>query len=112
MKKQTYILLLFVIISLVSQVNAQQLPVNCELAIPGCTTPNFTVNGTNPTYDYDDFGTGTITNPSNNPQNGNSGCLLTGETVSTFITISIVNAGTLEWSLIGMDASGNPTGNG
>ncbi|MEZ4891139.1 MAG: hypothetical protein R2779_11510 [Crocinitomicaceae bacterium] len=42
----------------------------------------------------------------------NSGCLLTGETVSTFITISIVNSGTLEWSLIGVNAAGNPTNNG
>lgn len=91
----------------------QQLPVNCDLAIPGCTTPQFPVVGTNPPYDVDDFGTGTISNPSTNPAGYNSGCLLSGETVSTFITINIVSNGTLEWSLIGLNqATGNPSGTG
>lgn len=92
--------------------HAQQLPVNCDLAIPGCTAPNFTVNGNNPPYDINDFNSGSITNPSNNPQGVNSGCLLSGETVSTFISITVVNSGTLEWSLIGLNGAGNPSGNG
>ena len=63
----------------------QQAPVNCDLAIPGCSTPGFMINGTNPPYNIVDFQTGSISNPSSNPQGVNSGCLLTGETVSTFI---------------------------
>ncbi len=91
---------------------AQQLPVNCNLAVPGCSTPQFPVVGTQPSYNTPDFGTGTISNPSTNPQGVNSGCLLSGETVSTFITINVVTSGTLQWSLIGLNASGTPSGSG
>ena len=91
---------------------SQQLPVNCNLAVPGCTTPQFPVVGTQPAYNVSDFGTGTISNPSSNPQGVNSGCLLSGETVSTFITINVVSNGTLEWSLIGLTPSGTPSGSG
>lgn len=90
----------------------QQLPVNCNLAVSGCSTPQFPVVGTNPSYNTPDFGTGTVSNPSSNPQGVNSGCLLSGETVSTFITINVVSNGTLEWSLIGLNSSGNPSGSG
>ncbi len=78
-----------------------QFAVNCDLAVPGCTTPDFDITGVQPPYNTPDFGTGTISNPSSNPQGVNSGCLLSGETVSTFITINIVTNGTLEWSMIG-----------
>lgn len=92
---------------------SQQLPVNCDLAIPGCSTPGFQVVGTNPPYNTIDFGSGSVSNPSTNPQGVNSGCLLSGETVSTFITITAVTSGTLEWSLIGINpATGNPTNSG
>lgn len=91
---------------------AQQLPVNCNLAVPGCSTPQFPIVGTQPSYNTPDFGTGTISNPSTNPQNGNSGCLLSGETVSTFITINIVTSGTLQWSLIGLTPAGTPSNTG
>ncbi len=80
---------------------AQQLPVNCNLAVPGCSTPQFAVVGTQPSYNITDFGSGTVSNPSSNPQGVNSGCLLSGETVSTFIEINVVTNGTLEWSMIG-----------
>lgn len=91
---------------------SQQLPVNCDLAVPGCTTPSFPVTGTNPSYDIEDFTTGSISNPSSNPNGSNAGCLLSGETVSTFITINIVTSGVFEWSLIGLDGSGNPSNSG
>ncbi|WP_341906147.1 gliding motility-associated C-terminal domain-containing protein [Fluviicola taffensis] len=82
---------------------AQQLPVNCNLAIPGCATPSFPITGTQPAYNTVDFTSGSVSNPSSNPNGspGNSGCLLSGETVSTFITINVVSNGTLAWSMIG-----------
>ena len=80
---------------------AQQLPVNCNLAIPGCSTPSFGIVGTQPTYNVPDFTSGSVSNPSTNPQGVNAGCLLSGETVSTFITINVVSSGTLQWSIIG-----------
>jgi gliding motility-associated-like protein len=93
------VLFLFTIICQLA--TGQQLPVNCNLAIPGCSTPSFGIVGTQPTYNVPDFTSGSITNPSTNPQGINSGCLLSGETVSTFITINVVTSGTLEWSIIG-----------
>jgi len=85
---------------------AQQLPVNCSLAVPGCSTPSFPITGSNPSYNTVDFGTGTVSNPSSNPGSGNSGCLLSGETVSTFVTINVVSNGTLAWSMIGTTGIG------
>ena len=78
-----------------------QLPVNCNLAVPGCSTPSFPIVGSQPSYNTVDFTSGSFSNPSSNPQGVNSGCLLSGETVSTFITINIVSSGTLQWSMIG-----------
>lgn len=97
MKLQTLIFFLFTIGFTFAQTN----PVNCDLAIPGCTTPSFGITGVQPPENTIDF-TG-ASNPSTNPnpQPGNSGCLLSGETVSTFITISVVQSGTLEWSIQG-----------
>lgn len=92
--------------------HTQTPPVNCELSVPGCTTPEFPISGSNPTVDYEDFTTGGTSNPTSNPQGINAGCLLSGETVSTFITISVSTSGTLEWSLIGINGAGNPTGSG
>jgi len=91
---------------------SQQLPVNCDLAIPGCSTPGFVINGSNPSYNIQDF-PGSVSNPSSNPQGVNSGCLLTGETVSTFINITVVSSGILEWSVIGINPNtGLPSGSG
>ncbi len=97
MRSLIYLLTVF----LVTTLQAQQLPVNCDLAIPGCSTPSFAIVGTQPAYNTVDFTAGSISNPSSNPQGVNSGCLLSGETVSTFITINVVTSGTLEWSIIG-----------
>nr|WP_294861423.1 gliding motility-associated C-terminal domain-containing protein [uncultured Fluviicola sp.] len=99
MKTLLYTLLLFCSFG----IWAQQLPVNCNLAIPGCATPSFNIVGTQPAYNTVDFTSGSVSNPASNPNGspGNSGCLLSGETVSTFITINVVSNGTLAWSLIG-----------
>ncbi|AEA42752.1 gliding motility-associated C-terminal domain-containing protein [Fluviicola taffensis] len=99
MKVLLYFLLLFCSIGA-----SAQMAVNCNLAIPGCSNPDFDITGAQPPYNTPDFGSGTISNPSTNPQGVNSGCLLSGETVSTFITINIVTSGTLEWSIIGLNS--------
>jgi len=91
---------------------SQQAPVNCNLAVSGCSTPQFPIVGQNPPYNTVDFVTGSTSNPSSNPGSGNLGCLLTGETVSTFITINVVSNGTLEWSFVGLNASGTPSESG
>lgn len=97
--KKNSLLVIFFLSCLVAF--GQQLPVNCNLAVPGCSTPQFAVVGTNPSYNITDFGSDTVSNPSSNPQGINSGCLLSGETVSTFIEINVVSNGTLQWSMIG-----------
>lgn len=91
-------------ICILGSVTAQQNPdaVNCSGAVPGCTTPSFDIS-TNNSQNIQDFGTGGVSNPTSNPNGapGNSGCLLSGETTSTFITITAVSSGTLEWSIQG-----------
>ncbi len=74
---------------------------DCNEAVQGCSTPEFEIYPPNSATNNFDFGTGTPSNPSSNPNGGNSGCLLSGETSSTFITITIVSNGTLEWSIEG-----------
>ncbi len=77
-------------------------PNDCVDAVPGCTTPSFGIAPNNPATNIVDFTSGSISNPSINPgSSGNSGCLLSGETSSTFITISVTTSGTLAWSIIG-----------
>lgn len=90
----------------------QQLPVNCDLAVSACSD-QYELVGTNPPYNILDFGTGTVSNPSTNPGTmGNAGCLLSGETVSTFFTIHINSSGNLQWSAIIVDNNGDPIGEG
>ncbi len=98
---KSFSLVALITFSFVANIYSQQLPVNCNLAIPGCSTPSFAIVGTQPSYNTVDFTSGSISNPSSNPQGINSGCLLSGETVSTFITINVVTSGTLQWSMIG-----------
>lgn len=71
-----------------------------------CTQPDFTITSDVTTDLVEDFGSGTGSNPSTNPNAvpGNSGCLLSGETSSTFMLINVVSDGVLEWS-IGSDGS-------
>ncbi|MES2556021.1 MAG: gliding motility-associated C-terminal domain-containing protein [Bacteroidota bacterium] len=103
--------LLFLFCSLLTVISWAQ-PNDCTDAVPGCTTPSFAIEPNNPATNIVDFTSGSISNPSSNPNGSNSGCLLSGETSSTFITINIVSSGVLEWSMIGVDASGNPTNSG
>jgi hypothetical protein len=87
-----------------AQISAANPPNDCPEAVPGCTTPSFPIFPPVPASNVVDFGTGTVSNPSTNPQGVNSGCLLSGETSSTFITISCVSSGTLSWSIQGATA--------
>lgn len=90
-----------------------QTPNNCNGAVPGCTTPSFGIQPNNPATNIVDFTTNNnISNPSTPPYGNNSGCLLSGETSSTFITISVVSSGTLQWSIIGLNPNGTPSGSG
>lgn len=84
-------------------VNPNNPPNDCPEAVPGCTNPSFPIVPPNSSTNNYDFGTGTFSNPSTNPNSspGNAGCLLTGETSSTFITIYVTSNGTLEWSIGG-----------
>jgi hypothetical protein len=53
-------------------------PNDCSEAVPGCTTPAFPIAPNNPATNVIDFTSGSISNPSTNPQGFNSGCLLSG----------------------------------
>lgn len=94
---------ILLIICFFAGITAIAQPNDCVEAIPGCNAPPFPIAPPSPSTNIVDFGTGTVSNPSTNPQGVNSGCLLSGETSSTFITINIVTSGTLQWSLIGLN---------
>lgn len=98
--------------SLLSVVSFAQ-PNDCNEAVPGCATPSFPIAPNNQATNVVDFTSGSVSNPSSNPGSvGNAGCLLSGETSSTFISINVVSNGTLQWSLIGLDGAGNPSNSG
>lgn len=92
--------LLFTLLILCSGFAFSQ-PNDCSEAVPGCTTPSFPIAPNNPATNVIDFTAGSFSNPSINPAGFNSGCLLSGETSSTFITINVISSGTLAWSIIG-----------
>ena len=93
---------IFIITFLLLSFGSLAQPNDCVDAVPGCTTPSFPIAPNNPATNIIDFTSGSISNPSSNPGSiGNSGCLLSGETSSTFISISVVTSGTLAWSIIG-----------
>lgn len=93
--------ILNILFSLFLVVVAYAQPNDCNEAVPGCTTPSFPIAPNNPATNTIDFTSGSISNPSSNPQGFNSGCLLSGETSSTFISINVISNGTLAWSIIG-----------
>lgn len=70
---------------------------DCAGAIPICSNANFAIDpsgyGT-----IDELCTYCTSNPGSNPQGVNSGCLLSGELNSTWMTISVAQGGTLEFS--------------
>jgi gliding motility-associated-like protein len=91
-----------VLISMTNQVVSQSN--DCGEEVNVCTTPSFAIIPPGATNTVVDFGSGTGSNPSTNPQGFNSGCLLSGETSSVFMVISVNAAGTLSWT-IGTDGS-------
>jgi gliding motility-associated-like protein len=103
---------ILLIICFFAGITAIAQPNDCNEAIPGCNAPPFGIAPPNPATNVVDFTSGSVSNPSTNPQGVNSGCLLSGETSSTFITINIVTSGTLQWSLVGLNPNGTPSGSG
>jgi len=67
---------------------SQQMPVNCDLAVPGCSTPSFAITGTQPAYNTVDFTSGSISNPSSNPQG-----IVTGDLPILDIVLLVSNYG-------------------
>jgi hypothetical protein len=70
---------------------------DCSGAIPICSDANFQVDPSG-FGNIDELCTGCYSNPSTNPSSANSGCLLSGELNSTWMTVSINQGGTLEFS--------------
>ena len=80
---------------------AQNPPNDCGEAVTVCEQSTFNLTSNNSTNDVIDVQAGTVSNPSTNPNSapGNSGCLLSGETSSTFMILTALSAGELEWSI-------------
>jgi hypothetical protein len=76
---------------------------DCGEEVNVCTTPSFAIIPPDATNTIVDFTAGSGSDPLTNPEGFNSGCLISGETSSTFMLISVVSAGTLSWT-IGADA--------
>lgn len=76
-------------------------PNDCGEAVTVCDQSTFNLTSDNSTNDVVDVTAGTVSNPSSNPNSapGNSGCLLSGETSSTFMILTANSAGELEWSI-------------
>jgi gliding motility-associated-like protein len=101
MRKITLTILSFVF----AVVSFGQTPNDCSEGFDNnvCNEEPFTITSDTSTDDVVDFGAGTGSNPSTNPNGTNQGCLLGGETSSTFMLVNVISDGTLEWS-IGDDA--------
>ncbi len=69
---------------------------DCPQAVNICSNANFSIdaNGSG----VEELDNASISNPQTNPTPGNSGCLLTGETNSTWMIINVASSGTLEFS--------------
>jgi len=98
MKNHIYTLFIFFAAS-ITNVSYSQWG-DCDNSIEACTNPSFAVTP-NGFGNIEEFQSGTITNPSSNPNAtpGNSGCLLSGELNSTWLLITVTSAGTLEFSM-------------
>jgi len=98
MKYYIHTLLIFAIAS-IANVSYSQWG-DCDNSIEACTNPSFAVTP-NGFGNIEEFQSGTITNPSSNPNAtpGNSGCLLSGELNSTWLLITVTSPGTLEFSM-------------
>jgi len=82
-------------INLFAQVTAS----DCPDAINACTNPNFIIDATGFGLVNEIAFSGSVSNPSINPASTNSGCLFAGELNSTWIIITVVTTGTLEFSM-------------
>lgn len=80
------------------QSKAQVTASDCPDGINACTNPNFVISPSGSGLD-EEFTVGSFSNPSTNPASTNSGCLLAGELNSTWIIITCVTSGTLEFSM-------------
>lgn len=78
-----------------SQVTAS----DCPDAISACTNPNFIIDPSGFGSINEIAASGSVSNPSVNPASTNSGCLFAGELNSTWIVITCVTSGTLEFSI-------------
>jgi gliding motility-associated-like protein len=69
---------------------------DCPQAVNICSNASFSIdaNGSG----IEELDNAPISNPSTNPVSSNSGCLLTGETNSTWMIINVASSGTLEFS--------------
>ncbi|MBC7862580.1 MAG: gliding motility-associated C-terminal domain-containing protein [Bacteroidia bacterium] len=78
---------------------------DCSQAVSICTNASFQINP-NGSGSVVEFVSGSITNPSTNPQGVNSGCLMAGELNSTWMVVNVASSGTLEYSF-GVAATSN-----
>ena len=94
MKYYIHTLLIFVVLAITNDSYSQW--GDCDNSIEACTNPSFAVTP-NGFGAIEEFQSGTITNPSSNPNAtpGNSGCLLSGELNSTWLLITVTSPGTL-----------------
>ena len=86
-------------ISLEVNLNAQVTASDCPDAINACTNPNFIIEPSGFGAVNEIAMSGSFSNPSINPASTNSGCLFAGELNSTWIIITVVTTGTLEFSM-------------
>lgn len=98
MKLKSSFLILFSLLINSNKLYSQVTASDCVDAINACTNPNFIVQPSG-FGAVNEFGTGTISNPSTNPSSSNSGCLLAGELNSTWIIVNVVSTGVLEFSM-------------
>jgi hypothetical protein len=80
-------------------------PGDCPNAINVCSNTSFNITPSG-SGNIVEFGTGSISNPSTNPNCCNSGCLLTGEVNSTWLLITIQTSGMLQFALGSAGGSG------
>ncbi len=79
-------------------------PGDCPNAINVCSNTSLSISPSGP-GNIVEFGTGSVSNPSVNPNCCNQGCLITGEVHSTWLRVTIQTSGTFQCSF-GSPASG------
>jgi hypothetical protein len=74
---------------------------DCGVSVDVCTNLNFTIDPNGSGVVNEIPTSGTVSNPSTNPGSANSGCLLSGETNSTWMVVNISSTGDLEFTFGG-----------